>query len=171
MRTQLGFIGLGYGAVLVVAAAMILPRYLYELRHPDEVMASSGMYAFGDFVLMIFVVCLLAIPTVFLIWVLARFEAFYKPYSQFLLGLSLSAPVCLAVVALGESALAQNMRVYCVLRLFWSPLILVGMGVSRLAARFDQAKRLISYALFVEGLTLVAAVALLIHAWVGSNSH
>jgi hypothetical protein len=167
----LGFIGLGYGAVLVVAAAMVIPRYLYELRHPDEVLASSGMYAFGDFVLAIFIVCLLAIPTVFLIWVAAKFEAFYETYSQVLLSLSLSAPVCLGVVALGESALVQSMRVYCFLRLFWSPLILVGMGVSRLAARFERAKKLVSYALLVEGVTLAASVALLIHAWVGSNGH
>jgi hypothetical protein len=33
------------------------------------------------------------------------------------------------------------------------------MGISRFAARFDRAKRLASYALLVEGLTLGLAVA------------
>jgi len=35
----------------------------------------------------------------------------------------------------------------------------VGMGVSRIAARFDRAKRLVSYALLIEGLTLGLSVA------------
>jgi hypothetical protein len=33
-----------------------------------------------------------------------------------------------------------------------------------LVARFDRAKRLVSCALLIEGLTIVAALALLIHA-------
>jgi formate-dependent nitrite reductase membrane component NrfD len=53
----------------------------------------------------------------------------------------------------------------------WLPFILVGMGVSRLVARFDRAKRFASYALLIEGLTLVIAVALLIHALGRPNNH
>jgi len=53
----------------------------------------------------------------------------------------------------------------------WSPFILVGIGVSRLVARFDRAKRLLSYALLIEGLTLAIAVALLIHALGGPKNH
>jgi len=86
------------------------------------------------------------------------------------LGLSLSAPVCLSVLTLGEGNLAQSVSVYCFFRLFCSPFILFGIGVSRLAARFDRAKKLASYALLVEGLTLATAVALLIHAWGGPNN-
>jgi hypothetical protein len=33
------------------------------------------------------------------------------------------------------------------------------MGISRFAARFDRAKKLASYALLIEGLTLGLAVA------------
>jgi hypothetical protein len=55
-------------------------------------------------------------------------------------------------------------------RLFCSPPILLGIGVSRLAARFYRAKRLLSYALLIEGLTLAIAVALLIHSWGVSKS-
>jgi hypothetical protein len=38
------------------------------------------------------------------------------------------------------------------------------MAISRFAARFDRAKRLASYALVVEGLTVALAVAAFIGA-------
>ena len=44
------------------------------------------------------------------------------------------------------------------------------MGVSRLVARFDRAKRFAAYALLIEGLTLAIALALVIHAWVGPKN-
>jgi hypothetical protein len=40
--------------------------------------------------------------------VIARFEAFYTAYSQLLLGLSLSAPVCVSVFFFGENHVAQG---------------------------------------------------------------
>ena len=162
MRLQLGFVALGYAAVLVVAAALLYGRHLQELKYPAE--ASGGMWAAGDLFLQIFIACLFMIPTVFLVWVIARFEAPYKTYSQFLLGLSLSAPVCLSVLSLGENHLAGSLGFLCLYRLLWSPFILVGIGVSRLAARFDRAKRFVNYALLIEGLTLVSAVALIVRA-------
>jgi hypothetical protein len=113
----------------------------------------------------VFIVGLFAIPSVFLVWIIARFESFYKTYSQLLLGLSLSAPVCLGILTLGKSYVAESVSILCLYRLFCSPPILLGIGVSRLAARFDRAKRLLSYALLIEGLTLAIAVALLIHSW------
>jgi len=122
------------------------------------------MWAAGDALLVIFIACLFMIPTVFLIWVIARFDSVYTAYSQFLLGLSLSAPVCLSVFLLGESQVAQSLGSLCLFRLLGSPFILVGIGISRLVARFDRAKRLVSYALLIEGLTIVAALALFIHA-------
>ena len=159
---QLGLVALGYIAVLVIAAALFYWRHLQELKYPDE--ASGGMWAAGDAFLQIFIACLFMIPTVFLIWVIARFESVYTAYSQFLLGLSLSAPVCLSVFLLGESQVAQTLGSLCLFRLLGSPFILVGIGISRLVARFDRAKRLVSYALLIEGATIVAALALLIHA-------
>jgi hypothetical protein len=165
---RLGLVALGYAGVLVVASALLYGRHLQELKYPDE--ASGGMWAAGDALLQIFIACLFMIPTAFLVWVTARFESFYKAYSQLLLGLSLTAPVCLSVLTLGENYLAQSVSNLCLYRLFWSPFVLLGFGVSRLAARFDQAKRLVSYALLIEGLTLVIAVALVIHAWGGPHN-
>ena len=160
---QLGLVAWGYGAVLVVATTLLYGRHLQELNYPAE--ASGGMWAAGDAMLQIFIACLFMIPTAFLVWVIAKFESFYKAYSQLLLGLSLSAPVCLSVLTLGENYIAQSVSILCLYRLLWSPLILVGIGVSRLVARFDRAKRLVSYAFLIEGLTLAIAVALVIHAW------
>jgi len=98
---QLGLVALGYGAVLVIAATLLFGRYLQELQNPAE--ASGGMWAAGDAFLVIFIACLFMVPTASLIWVTARFEAFYTAYSKFLLGLSLSAPICLSVLYLGEN--------------------------------------------------------------------
>jgi len=155
----------GYVAVLVVAAALLYMRHLQELQYPAE--ASGGMWAAGDALLYVFIACLFMVPTVFLIWVTAKFEAFYTAYSKFLLGLSLSAPVCLSVFLLGENRVGERLINLSLYRLMWLPFILVGMGISRLVARFDRAKKFASYALLVEGLTLAIAVALLIHAWNG----
>jgi len=161
-RAQLRFVGLGYAAVVAVAAVLLLGRYLQE-RYDPNAAASGGMYAFGDVILCIFIACLFMIPTVFLIWVMARVEGFYTAYSQLLVGISLSAPVCLTLFYFGKNHVGDNLRLACLCRLMGSPFILVGIVVSRLVARFDRAKKLVSYALLIEGLTLGVAIALLIH--------
>jgi uncharacterized membrane protein len=161
LRTQLWFVGLGYAAVSLVAAVLILARYLLEHIHRAEVTAAGGMYAFGDLMLAIFIACLFMVPTVFLVWVMAKHESVYTTYSQFLVGLSLSAPVCLSLFVFGKSHVSESLRIFCLCRLVGSPFVFVGIGVSRFVARFAQAKRLTSYALLIEGLTLGIAVALL----------
>jgi hypothetical protein len=160
-RTQLRFVGFGYAAAFAVAAVLILARYLLEHFHRAEVSAAGGMYAFGDLMLAIFIVCLFMIPTAFLVWVMAKYEGAYTTYSQLLVGVSLSAPVCLCLFVLNENHVGQSLHTVCALRLAGSPFVFVGIVVSRLVARFDRAKRLTSYALLIEGLTLGIAVALL----------
>ena len=167
-RAQLWLIALAYAAVFLVAATLLYERHLQELAYPAE--ASGGMWAAGDFLLDIFIACLFMVPTVFLIRVTARFEAFYTQYSKFLLGLSLSAPVCLSVLLLGEKHVGQSLIILCFYRLIWSPFILVVMATSRLVARLDRAKRFASYALLIEVLTLGFAVALVIHE-AGAKRH
>lgn len=167
-RVQVGLVAFGYGAVSALAAAMLYARHLQALRYPAD--ASGGMWAAGDAFLWIFIICLFMIPTAFLIWTMAKFEAIYAAYSQFLLALSLSAPICLTVFLLPGPRAAQSLGSLCLFRLLGSPFIFVGIGISRLAARFDRAKRRASYALLIEGLTMAVAVALLIHA-IGSNRH
>ena len=123
------------------------------------------MWAFGDLFLWIFIACLFLVPTALLIWITAKHEAFYTAYSKFLLGLSLSAPVCLAVLNLGENHVGESLMNLCMYRLMGLPFIFAGMGFSRIVAKFDRAKRLANYAILIEGLTLVIAVALVIHSF------
>ena len=168
-RVQVGLVALAYIVVSLFAAAVLYVRHLQELKYPAE--ASGGMWAAGDAMLLIFIVCLFMIPTGFLIWVLAGFESIYNAYSKILLALSLSAPVCLGLLTFSASPLASTAGGVCLFRLLSSPFILLGIGVSRFVARVDRAKRLVSYALLIEALTLVTAVALVVHAWVGAKAH
>jgi hypothetical protein len=155
---------MGYGAVLVAAAALLFRRHLVELQDPAA--ASGGMFAAGDSMLHLFIGCLFLIPTAFLIRTMAKFEVLYTAYSRFLFGLSLSAPVCMGVVLLGDNYVAESLSWFCWFRILESPIVLVGMGISRFAARFDRAKRLASYALLVEGLTLALPIAFIVAVFI-----
>jgi hypothetical protein len=125
----------------------------------DPAAASGGMAAFGDVLLALFLGGLFLIPSVFLIRILANSETRFLTLSRFLLGLGLSAPVCMIVVVLGENHVAGALSWVCFFRLLESPVILVAMAAARVSARFDSAKKLISRALLIEGLTLVGPVA------------
>jgi hypothetical protein len=160
---QLKLAGLGYAGMFGVAAALLYGRHLQELQNPVE--ASGGMWAAGDAMLWIFIVCLFMVPTAFLIWVIAKSESIYHTYSQILLGVSLSGLASVGLLTLGQGYVGQSIGGFCLFRLVGSPFILVGIGVSRLVARFDRAKKIVSYAMLVEGLTLATAVGLLIRAW------
>lgn len=161
-RAQLWLVAAGYAAVIVIAAILLLARYLQEVSHPADVSAASGMYAAGDMMLVFFIAFLFMVPTCFLLRTIAKLEAFYTTYSQLLLIFSLSAPVCLALIHLDPDRMPQSLGFLCLYRLIWSPFILVAIIVSRLVARFALAKKLTSYALLIEGVTLCIAVGLLL---------
>jgi hypothetical protein len=161
-RTQLGLVASGYAAVLAIATALIYQRHLQYVQHPEDVVASSGMYAAGDWMLEIFITCLLLIPTFFLMLAIRKSESLYTRYSKVVLGFSLTAPVSAALLSI--PAINQSTLLFgnvCLYRLFASPLVVVWMGASRWLARFDRSRRLISYALLIESLTLFGIVALL----------
>ena len=158
-RMQFALVGLGYAAVLAVSTALLFRRQLLELQ--DPVTFSGGMAAAGDTMLYFFIGCLFLIPTAFLIWVISKFEVFYTAYSQFLLGLSLSAPICLTVLVFDSNHVAESIGWISGFRVLGSPIVLVGMGISRYVARFDRAKRFATYALLVEGVTICLMVAAL----------
>ena len=154
---KFGLIIMGYAAVLVFSAAALFLRHLQALE--DPVTASGGMAAAGDSMLHLFIGFLFLIPTVFLILIMAKFEGMYTAYSRFLFGLSLSAPVCMSVVFFGENYVAESLSWLCWFRVLESPIVLLGMVISRFSARFARAKRLASYALVVEGVTLALPIA------------
>lgn len=162
-RAQLWIVAAGYAGVFAAAAFLIFARHMAELADPAG--AGGGMYAFGELLMYIFIGCLFMIPTAFLIWVVAKFEAVSTGYSKFLVGLGVSAPVCLGMFVLGQSYLAESVNSFCIYRLVASPFVLAGIGFSRVVAKFDRAKKLASYALLIETLTVVAGVVPVLAQW------
>ena len=97
--------------------------------------------------------------------VIRKSEHLYAGYSRILLGLSLTAPICLGLLSI--PAVNQGTMVLgeiCMDRLLCSPVMIVGLVVSRLLARPKQAKRLTLYALPIEVLTLALTAALFLFA-------
>jgi hypothetical protein len=163
-RLQLELIVAGYALIFLFAAAEYFQRYLYTLREPVD--SAGGMAAFGDELLSIFVFLLLLAPTFFLLRLLAnpqrvaQSDQFYAVYAKVLLVLSITNPLALGLLALfHNSVLAQNI---CGTRLWRSPMVLVVMVMSRVLGRRSPRKRLITWAILVEGGTLVASAAVFV---------
>ena|SRR5437868_713140 len=158
---QLGIVASGYAAVVLLAIVLVYKRHMQYVNDPADVMSSSGMYAAGDIMLELFIGGLFLIPTILLVLVIRKSEMAYTRYSQALLSLSLTAPICaglflIPAVNQGNSFLGW----LCMDRLFASPIVIVGLVFSRLSAHFGRAKRLTSYALLVESGTIVVLVRL-----------
>jgi hypothetical protein len=165
LRAQLGLVAVFYAAVLATAALLVCVRYLQYVNHPQDAAAAGGMYAAGDWMLEIFIGCMLLVPTFVLALVIRKSEPLYTGYSRILLGLSLTAPISLAVLSI--SAVNQGTMAIgwiCLGRLLVSPIVIVGLVASRLLSRFDQAKRLTLYALLIEVLTLALTAGLFLFA-------
>src|SRR5436305_15121398 len=90
---QLGVVATSYAAVVGFSAILVIERCLQYARHPADVAASSGMYAFGDLLLEMFIAGALLVPTLLFVLVIRKSEAAYTIYSKVLLVLSLSAPL------------------------------------------------------------------------------
>jgi hypothetical protein len=157
-RTQWWLIGATYAFVLLFGGSMAVQRYIYEYRHPNEVTASSGMWAFGDMMMWVMIFFMALVPTVFMLRLVAKSEGLYTSYSKIVLAFAITAPLCIGLVSLfsKENVIADA----CLWRLIWSPLILITIAVSRIVAKFKLSKRLLSYALLTEGLTLTITITL-----------
>ena len=165
LQTQLRLVAAFYAVVLAAAALLVYVRYLLYANHAAEAAAAGGMYAAGDWMLGILIGCMLLVPTFVLALVIRKSQTLYVGYSKILLGLSLTAPISLGVLSI--PAVNQGTMLLgwiCLGRLLVSPIVIVGLAVSRLLARFDRAKRLTLYALLIEVLTLALTAALLLFA-------
>ena len=157
---QLGLVAACYAAVLSLAATLVIGRYLQYVRHPEDVAASSGMYAFGDLMLEMFIAGTLLVPTILLVLVIAKSEAAYAAYSKILLALSLSAPLSFGLLLIPSVNSGPGpLGFICTYRLEVSPFALAALGFSRIMARFPSSKRITSYALLAEAVTLIAVIA------------
>jgi len=157
-RLQLRLVAAGYAVVAVVSALLIFARYLTYVRNPQDVAAAGGMYAGGDLLLEVFICFLFLVPTVALVFVIRKSESAYTAYAKVLLGLSMTAPISaglLIIPVLNQWYWGDA----CIFRLFAIPLVVVLLIFSWWLTRFARARRLISYALLIEGLTFVVMIA------------
>ena len=161
-RTRLFWVAGAYAAVGAVSAALIFERYMAYVRHPDDVAAYSGMWAGGDLLLEVFIAGMLLVVSFFLVIAIFKYEAAYTTYSKILVALSLTAPASVGLMAIPAVGQGNSLLGYaCLFRVLASPLVLLGLGMSRLFARFPRPKRMTSFALLIEALTLVFMVLML----------
>jgi len=159
---KIGLVALGYAAVVGISIILIAWRYWQYKTHAADVAASSGMWAGGDLMLELFICAMLLGMTFFLVLVIFRDESAYTVYSKVVLAISVTAPLSAGLMAI--PAVGQGVSLLgwaCLFRVFASPLVLVGLVMSRLFARFPRAKRFTNYALLTETLTL-ACMALML---------
>ena len=156
------WVSAAYGAVLVVSVFLVVWRYLQYRWHAEDANLYGGMWAGGDMVLGVFIFCLFLVPTSFLVLVIRNSEPMYTRYAKVLLGLGLSAPLSLGLIAIPEVNQGQSLMGWVfVWRILGSPFVFLVLAGSRLLARFPRAKRLCSYAVLIEGLTLVTMAVFL----------
>jgi len=157
-RAKMGFVVAGYAAVLALAAKMIVQRYLAEQRNPADF--SSGMAAGGDWMLELFLVALLLIPTFFLVLLIRNSEAAYTRFAQVLLALGLTAPASIGLMfVVGRSN--NLLGSFCLYRLFAFPMSTVGLAGCCVMAKFKRPRRLILYSLLMDILTFILLLTLM----------
>ena len=87
--------------------------------------------------------------------VIANAEAAYTTYSKILIALSVTSPVSIGFMAIPAIGQSDSILGYvCLFRALGSPMVLLGLAMSRLFARFPKPTRMTNYALLIEGATL-----------------
>lgn len=155
-KIQLALVACGYVMVLGIAALLIVWRYVQYAEHPADAAQYSGMWAGGDLMLELFICGMLLVMTFVLVLVIHNSETAYTYYAKAALATSVTLPVSVGLIAI--PAVGGGISVVgwaCLFRVFASPIVLVGLAMSRLFARFPRAKRITNYALLIEVLTLV----------------
>ncbi|MGI9104207.1 MAG: hypothetical protein ACR2IF_17335 [Terriglobales bacterium] len=159
-QIQLPFIAVGYAAVLACGVLLEYQRDLAALR--DPIYSSGGMWAWGDEMLAWSIFFFFLVPTFFLIRLMADFPQTFLSYSRVALWFSLTAPLALAIFCLGSWAGHHDFVDPLLERTWRTPFVFIVIIVTRMFARWDNARRLINRALLIEGGTLAIFLALLI---------
>jgi hypothetical protein len=161
-RIRLILIAGAYAAVMAVSATLIFARYAAYVTHPADVAAYGGMWAGGDLALEVLVGGMLLVVTFLAALAIFKYEAAYTTYSKIMVALSLTFPASVGIIAISAISQSDSMLGWvCLFRVFASPLVLMGLGMSRAFALFPAAKRMTNYALLIEGVTLVFLVSML----------
>lgn len=158
-RAKVGFVVACYAAVLALASMMIVGRYLAEQRDPATF--SGGMAAGGDWMLELFLVALLLIPTFFLVLLIRNSETAYTKFAQLLLAFGLSAPLSVGLMAIPAVGQSNGLLGgFCLYRIFAFPMTTVGLAGCCILAKFKRPRRLILYSLLIEIVTFVLMLLL-----------
>jgi hypothetical protein len=161
-KIQVGLVACGYVMVLGIAALLVLWRYWQYETHPADAAQYGGMWAGGDLMLEFFICSMLLAVTFVLVLVIYKFETAYTHYAKVVLALSVTAPVSVGLIAIPAVGQGTSLVGWaCLFRVFASPLVLMGIGMSRLFSRFPRAKRITNYALLIEALTIIFMVLML----------
>jgi hypothetical protein len=167
---QAGVVAGGYGSVLLLSAALLFMRHLQYVRYADTADASGGMWAFGDWMLELFIAGLFLVPTLVLAFFLRKCEPAYTRYAQALMGIALTAPVAIGsffvpAIAQSGSGFLGGLGWLCLGRVSAAPVFVVGLVASLLLARFKRPKRLITYGLLIEVGTYVFLLGTILLPW------
>ncbi len=154
---QLSLVWAGYAVVAAVSALLIFVRYLKYVENPQDAAAAGGMWAGGDLALELIVLLLFLVPTAALVFVIRKSDAAFITYAKVLLGLSVTAPASAVLLVVPFFNQWQWGDLF-IFRLFAIPIAISVLFVSLLLTRSAHARRLIAYALLVEGLTLVGII-------------
>ena len=161
-KVQIGLVACGYAMVVGISALLIAWRYLQYEENPADVAAYGGMWAGGDLILEFFICGMLLVVTFFLVLVTYKYEVAYTNYAKAMIALSMTLPASVGLIAIPAVGQGNSLVGWaCLFRVFASPLVLMGLGMSRLFARFPRARRMTNYALLIEALTLVFMVLML----------
>lgn len=159
-RRKMALVAVCYAAVIGLGVLAIVLRYFEEMRNPNDF--NGGMAAAGDWMLELMIGMALLVPTFLLALVVREREAASLMFAKVLFAFSLTALLSMALDAIPVISQTNNLvGTLCMYRLLASPVVLAGMGTSRLLARYRPAKRLISYALVCEAIPLAAFVVAL----------
>ncbi len=118
------------------------------------------MWAAGDAMLFAMLFFMLMTPTFFALRLLARSERTYTVIAKVALVITITAPLCLVllwVLNLPSEGLFTDTLLW---RMLFAPFVLMAVFTSRIVARFPLAKRLLTWAVLTETLTLLLAVTL-----------
>ena len=155
-RIQLGLVALGYALVLGISTLLIVMRYLQYATHPADAAQYAGMWAGGDMMLGVFIGGMLLVASFFLVLVISKSETAYTIYSKAVFAVSVTAPLSVGLIAIPYVSEGNSLLGWaCLCRVLGSPIVLLGLGMSRLFARFPRAKRITNYAFLIEAFTLV----------------
>jgi hypothetical protein len=169
-RRQALLVAALYGAMAVLSGLLILKRYLLYLRHPQDVVAASGMYAGGDLLLELMIFCLFLVPTGLLVFFIRGAEPAYTAYAKILLGLSVTAPLSLGLMFvpfLNQGYLGDVIF----FRLCATPIFAVVLLLSLSSTQFTRARRLIFYALLIEAIPLAIVLGMLLFSSVSRRGY